>query len=472
MRAPLAAAITAAALALGSIVLAGAPAASASESSTASRGAAATVPAKLKQGMQTVLDFLDPTTGLLEDMHWRQAVAMSTAETYRQTTGDTTFDALFDNTKLKSAGVKEFENSFDDDTAWFGLAWLQGYQITSNSHYLQIAEDLANYIYNGGWDNSCGGGIWWERAHTKDLFFHVPNTAKNAIANELFLDLTAWLASTYETMPGELALATKYLNEAEAEWAWFQKVGMISNGKSIPNGKKPLKMPKDLVTDGITRLHPQYNKGTCSDGGSTNDLFTYNQGVILAGLAELYKAALNDPKDTKYRAAAPGYVTQAENIAKAVLNPNDTFDMRVGKTVKLTSFTTGKGVLTEPGCTSSLPCSTGDEAEFKGIFVRDLRTLDNLIASTPQYNHGAACTDTYDHTNYSQCTTMYNHFFTVQAQSIYAHDTDRMIVGKYGYTTWFGMFWQGPSVPTQLDTQVSALEALVASLDLPTPSSS
>jgi predicted alpha-1,6-mannanase (GH76 family) len=470
----LAAAITAATLALASTAFVGAPAASASISTTASRPAPVKIPAQLTQGIHTVLDFLDPTTGLLEDTNWHQAVAMSAAETYQQTTGDNTFDAVFNNSHLKNAGVSEFENSLDDDTAWWGLAWLQGYQIAPHDRlYLQNAEDIANYIYNGGWDNSCGGGVWWQRAHTVLGFIHVPHKAKNAIANELFLELTAWLASTYEAIPGDTALATKYLNEAEAEWEWFQEVGMISNGTSIPNGKaKPIAMSKNLVTDGITNLHPQYNKGACNDGGTTNDLFTYDQGVILAGLAELYKAALNDPKDTKYRAQAPGYLTQAENIVKAVLNPNDKFEMRVGKKLMTTTFTTANGVLTEPGCNSSLPCGTGDEAEFKGIFVRDLRMLDDVIASAPKYNSGSACTDLYDHTNYTQCTTMYDRFFTTQATSIYAHDTDTMEVGKFGYTTWFGMFWQGPSVPTALDTQVSALEALVSALNLPTPSPS
>lgn len=473
-RAPLAAAITAAALGLGSVFLAGAPAASASQSAAvAPRAPAASVKATLTQGLDT-LAFLawNPGDGLVGNTWWQAGVAASTIETYAQTTKDQSYDNLFEQAFQIVPTAAPWENSFDDDTAWWGLAWLQGYQITHKSYYLKNAEALANYI-DQDWSSACGGGVWWERAHTKFLFKHVPNTAKNAIANELFLELTAWLASTYETIPGDTALATKYLNEAEAEWKWFQKVGMISNGRAYHyKGKTTANsVPAGLVSDGI--VNPQYNGGACSDGGIAADLFTYNQGVILAGLAELYKAARNDPKDTQYRAAAPGYLTQAENIAKTVLNSNVRFNVRVkpadGKPpYTLTTSFTQNGVLTEPTCQQSEHCGTGNEGAFKGIFARDFKMLDDEIASVPKYNRGKACTATYNKTKFSQCTAMYNSFFTVQAKSIVAHDTSHVYPFYY-----FGMFWTGQRNPNLVVvTQVSALEALVASLDLPTPSSS
>ena len=64
-----------------------------------------------------------------------------------------------------------------------------------------------------GWDDTCGGGIWWR----KDRHY------KNAIANELFLSVAA-----------KLALHTKgkeragYLDWAEREWTWFAQTGMIN----------------------------------------------------------------------------------------------------------------------------------------------------------------------------------------------------------------------------------------------------
>ena len=49
-----------------------------------------------------------------------------------------------------------------------------------------MAETDANYIHRH-WDSTCGGGVWWTDHH---------GYYKNAITNELFLELTAWLHNT------------------------------------------------------------------------------------------------------------------------------------------------------------------------------------------------------------------------------------------------------------------------------------
>ena len=301
--------------------------------------------------------------GVIGEDWWQEAAALSTLETYQQTTGDTSYSFAISRA-FRRNGSHDFENKFDDDTMWWGVAWLQAYDITHSSQYLSMAETDADYAHQM-WDRTCGGGVWWTRN---------PRSYKNAIANELFLELTAWL---HNTIPGD----QKYLGWAEAEWSWFQHSGMINRS--------------NLVNDGLT-----------SGCANNHDItWTYNQGVILAGLAQLYKATSD-----------PGLLTEAERIARAVI-----------------SHLTVAGVLHEPcpqtGC-------GGDGQSFKGIFVTDLKVLA-VTAGTSEFNS----------------------FFEKQAQSIEARDTSTHDQS--------GMFWAGPATHVSSYSQASAEDALVASLQLP-----
>jgi predicted alpha-1,6-mannanase (GH76 family) len=306
-------------------------------------------------------------TGLIGTSWWQAAVALSTVETYAQTTGDTSYDTAFARAfALYSGG--NFENDSDDDTAWWALVWLQAYDITQVPAYLAMAETEADYIHED-WDDTCGGGVWWQRS---------PRAYKNAITNELFLELTAWL---HNSIPGDV----KYLQWATAEWSWFDRSGMINSSS--------------LINDGLD--------DNCKNNGDIT--WTYNQGVILAGLAQLYQATGNQP-----------LLGAGERIARAAIG-----QLTVG------------GVLAEPcertGCADRLDHNT---QSFKGIFVRDLKVLAVTAG-----------------------TTEFNAFLTGQAQAIEAHDT--------GPDSKFGMFWAGPVADVDSSSQASALDALVASVTLP-----
>ena len=313
-----------------------------------------------KTGMAKLMSFYN-SRGLIGKDWWQAAVALSTVETYQQATGDTSYSYAIAGAFDHNA-AHDFEDAYNDDTGWWGLAWLQAYTITHDQRYLAMAETDADYMHQS-WGDTCGGGVWWSTARRY----------KNAIPNELFLELTAWL---HNVIRGD----TKYLSWAEDEWSWFSRSGLIDS--------------QDLVNDGL-------NSQCANNGGLA---WTYNQGVILAGLSELYLAT-----------GQASLLTQAEKIARAA-----------------TSDLTSDGVLTEP-CGNACGGPGTDAESFKGIFVSDLKVL----ARTAR-------------------TSEFSSFFAAQARSIEASDT----TAAHG----FGLRWQGAVLDPTSYSQASAEDALVAVL--------
>jgi predicted alpha-1,6-mannanase (GH76 family) len=313
-------------------------------------------------GLATLMGSYVSSTGLIGRSWWQAAVAQTTLETYEETTGDTRYSHVIP-TAFKDHKASNFENSYMDDTGWWAWAWLEAYDLTKAHSYLAMAETDTNYMHKY-WDATCKGGLWWNTS----------KTYKNAIPNELFLYVTAAL---HNRIPGD----TKYLGWAKAEWSWFSHSGMINSSH--------------LVNDGLT--------SSCQNNGETT--WTYNQGVILAGLAALYQATGNT-----------GLLSSAEQIANAAI-----------------SHLTVSGILVEP-CE---PSSCGTDAEsFKGIFVRSLRLLAHVAH-----------------------TSAYGSFFQAQAASIVAHDANS---GNH-----LGLQWRGPLTGLTSWSQASAEDALIAALGPP-----
>ncbi len=232
---------------------------------------------------------------------------------YIRHTGDRSYleviETTFTAAQREHAG---FINTFFDDNGWWALAWVAAYDLTGDRRYLAAAQ--AVFAHNlGGWDGTCGGGLWWNE----------DRRYKNAITNELFLTLAALLSQ-------RVPAGGRYRDWALREWQWLRASGMIG--------------PAGLVNDGLTA-------GCANNGGTT---WTYNQGVILGGLAALHEITGDQ-----------GYLRQGEVIADAALR----------------ALTSRRGILAEP-CEPS-GCD-GDQTQFKGIFVRYLHEFSRL-SGKPAY---------------------------------------------------------------------------------------
>jgi predicted alpha-1,6-mannanase (GH76 family) len=202
-------------------------------------------------GVGTLQTWYNPSTGLWQTTGWWNAAnAVTVLVDYSHQSHSSRYLAAVSNTFTLNA-ANGFLNNYYDDEGWWALAWIAAYDQTRDAKYLNEAEGIFSDM-TAGWDNTCGGGIWWN----KDRRY------KNAIANELFLSVAAQLA--WRTAGPQ---RSDDLAWAEKEWAWFSASGMIN--------------AQSLINDGLN--------SSCQNNQRTT--WSYNQGVILGGLVALSKDA-------------------------------------------------------------------------------------------------------------------------------------------------------------------------------------
>jgi predicted alpha-1,6-mannanase (GH76 family) len=225
-----------------------------------------TAMARARVAADVLMSSYEPGKAWFPSSWWNSAVALQTVGDYMQRTGDRRYLGQLNSTFEKDKGVfpagvlsgdpllGNFTSRAIDDSEWWGLTWLQAYDLTHDPKYLNMAVTIANYV-DGYWDTStCGGGVWWDGERTY----------KNAIVNGLWIRLTAEL---HNRIPGD----TLWLGRSRTAWAWFQGSGMIN--------------AKGLVNDGLTNA--------CTNNGQ--NVWTYNQGLAIGAGLELWRAT-RDPQ--------------------------------------------------------------------------------------------------------------------------------------------------------------------------------
>ena len=251
---------------------------------------------------------------------WNAANALTAVIGYTQRTGDQAYAGVIETTFTAARRRHaDFVNSYYDDNGWWALAWVAAYDLTGDRRYLDAARTI--FARNqAGWDDTCRGGLWWNTARKY----------KNAITNELFLTLAARL---HQRAPGSHA---GYLAWAMRAWEWFSASGLIG--------------ASGLVNDGLT--------AACENNGGTT--WTYNQGVILGGLAALYEI-------TGDRA----YLERGESIADAALR-------------ELTSPASAAGLASSPSPASWPPrAGTGTGRSSRGSSCATSTTSTGKAAARP-----------------------------------------------------------------------------------------
>jgi len=330
--------------------------------------------AQADRAMQALeLSYLEGV-GLFGFGWWNSANALETTIDYSLHTDSEQYLYLIGNTFDRNADGEsinpneDFLNELYDDEGWWALAWIKAYDLTGERRYLEMAQTIFDDIA-GGWDEVCGGGVWW----SKERHY------KNAITNELFLSIAARLHQR-TSADGE---GTVYLEWAEREWEWFSASGMINDSS--------------LVNDGLS--------DDCGNNGQT--AWSYNQGVILGGLVDMFQITGDD-----------SFLSQAEAIATAAMQ----------------ELVTADGILTDP-CE---PDCDDNGAQFKGIFMRNLSYLDET-APGPEYQD----------------------FIRRNADSIFARATSD--AGE------IGLMWYAPFDRADPIRQSSGLDAINAAIPFTAP---
>ncbi len=298
---------------------------------------------------------------------------------YARVSKSTEYNPIFANTFVAGQKTNEdrkpragFINKYLDDEGWWALAWIDAYDLTKNKDYLAMSESIFADMATE-WNDTCGGGIWW----SKDRKY------KNAIANELFLSVAAHLANRTSGLE-----RMGYLEWGNREWKWFAATSMIN--------------AKGLINDGLTITGGEGAAASCKNNGRTT--WTYNQGVVLGGLAELAAA----DHDAKLRVAAGRIATAA-----------------------ITQLADENGVLHDP-CE---PKCGADGVQFKGIFIRNLVVLDRAHPD-PAY------------------------------ESFVDKNADTLWQAAQGPNFQLAERWSGPFESANAASQTSALDALVGAARL------
>jgi len=151
---------------------------------------------------------------------------------------------------IKARNSNRYQNEFNDDMEWLGIACLRAYGATNDIVYKEVAQELWDEVKKG-WSEVNGGGIMWR--------IDTPNE-KNACSNGPAAILAARLYDI-DKNPEDLEWAKKI-------YGWLRNTlvdpatGLVWDNIALKNGETVIN--KDWI-------------------------FTYNQGTYIGAATELYE---------------------------------------------------------------------------------------------------------------------------------------------------------------------------------------
>jgi hypothetical protein len=253
--------------------------------------------------------------------------------------------------KPYSTARQDFANEFMDDTAWWGLAWLEAsryelydrHDTADATKFLAVAEWDARYINSA--PKTCDGIVW---------ALHRP---PDAVTSAEFIALTAELAS-YRNTPGTFydpQLASTWLGEAATALSWLENERLVN-------------LRKGTVIDGLT--------ASCKRTGGA---MTYTEGEMADALVQM-GIAIHDRS----------YYAYAERFFRYTLSPESRLSVhgileerceaipgrcaRLGYRLDLPAY---KGVFVN--AVSDWSAATGSHVFHRFLLAQSIAVVDNTI---------------------------------------------------------------------------------------------
>ncbi len=206
--------------------------------------------------------------------------------------------AILKGIKVKNGGT--YQNVFNDDMEWLGMACTRAYQATEDPEYLAVAQELWNEIKKG-WSDVFGGGITWKT----DTPY-----GKNACSN----GPAAILAVQLYQIEGN----TEDLEWAKKIYAWEKETlvdpttGLVWDNISRENGETVIN--KDWV-------------------------FTYNLGTYIGAATKLYEVTHNEMYLNDAVKTATSTMTSPKVTSEGILKSEGQGDGGLFKGILVRHFT-------------------------------------------------------------------------------------------------------------------------------------
>ena len=181
---------------------------------------------------------------------WMQAIEIQLAEDVYLRTKNPGQKKLVKDllTTFIAQNGKEWKwNQYNDDLGWANIAFVRGYEITGEPAFLKASISGWNLAYNRGWDDTFGGGIWWD----------VKRTEKGALSNNPNIVTGCHLY--------KITKEKGYLTKSKAMYAW---------------------MRSKLYDDATGAIYEKFK----ADGTLVKSINVYNMGTYINAANCLYKA--------------------------------------------------------------------------------------------------------------------------------------------------------------------------------------